>query len=155
MTVSQNANATIAVALGIPVALVIGGILGGAGLVTGWFGIGQISDGVPVPTLVGVIMALVGVIVMDGAEGQTIAFQTVSLENAKALQLSDAEMNSYNNEIDEINNVKEMVGRDLAQLQKPGLGDSTKLWAKYSSSLSPESFSAVQKIAAQFIKNAK
>jgi hypothetical protein len=90
-----------------------------------------------------------GLVILDDAQGQTITFQALSASQAQALSVTQTERDAYNSNLDEINDIRESVGADLAQLKNPTAADSRAAWAKYSSAVSPDAMSAVSKIVAK------
>jgi hypothetical protein len=94
-----------------------------------------------------------GLLLLDGAQNQTVAFDTLTAPQAAKLDIAPAQMDAYNHELAEINAIRETIQGDvLGRVQK---GDTVlesqihSMWTSYQSILSPEAFSALVKVSAQ------
>lgn len=92
----------------------------------------------------------VGAMILD--ENQSMSFAEVSAADAAKLDLSEAELASFNDEVDQANALLEEAEAELSKLSNPSLEDSKMIWASLKDSVSPETFSAMQKITSQIQK---
>lgn len=60
-----------------------------------------------------------------------------------------SELELFNQEIDQVNAVVEHVSLELSEMENPTKEDSTRIWKDMKDALSPEAFSALQKVTAQ------
>jgi hypothetical protein len=123
-------------------------------------GIACLSSGLGVGTLMaaadaegGFIIAasaaIVGLVLLDGSAGQDVAFAAVSPAVAQSIGLSSAEAEAYNHELDSINLIRQNVESqmDPAASNQANIQKASALWKSYQNDLSPEAFSAVEKVA--------
>jgi hypothetical protein len=104
-------------------------------------------------TKVGLIalgVALLGFVALDDEQG--LSFNEVSEQQAAQLGLSASEMESFNSEIDQVNALSVHVTSQMVSLSSPTVEDSVAAWGSVHDSVSPEAFSAMQKITAQLYK---
>jgi hypothetical protein len=128
--------------------------VGGApqGVLLAIAGIGLMIDGATHVRPDAVAEELVGLIALDGAQGQTFVFKPVLASEAQSLNLTQDELTAYNSQLDEINDVRESVIADLSAMKNPTVADSQAAWKNYDSALSPEAVSAIEKIGASQIR---
>jgi hypothetical protein len=93
--------------------------------------------------------AIVGLVLLDGSNSQDIAFAAVSPAVAQSIGLSNAELDAYNHELDTINLIRENVESQLntSDSNQANVQKAATLWKTYENDLSPEAFSAVEKVA--------
>ncbi len=142
LTYSRPSNAMIGALMGNPALAIAGASIG-----VGSFFAMNATDGE-----VGIIGLLLGFVILDGENGQTLEFKELSQKSAKSLKVSEEERQSYNAEIDQVRFVASEVSAELGQMKKPKLKDSQKLWSELGQNLAPETLSAVQKISRQLVK---
>ncbi len=87
-----------------------------------------------------------GLIILDGEQGQEIAFQPISSEIAGTKGLTDAELSSYNAEVDQLNAILDQVTFELSFVQKPTTEHSKALWSNMVDGLSSETLTALNKL---------
>lgn len=155
LTVSRPAKAAIGIAVLHPMALV-GLVVAGGGM----FGAIKIlkkseqTVGFKKALLeifglgVGFIGAL-GFSVLDGDEGQTMSFREVSLEESAELGFTQVEFENFNSEIDQANFLLSEATNQISQIENPSSEDSRLVWDGLKDQVSPETFSAMQKIVLQ------
>ncbi len=95
------------------------------------------------------------VLLLDGEQGASIEFHSLSEKQARSLGLTQSEQDGYNSEISQINAVRE----EITLRMQPEFNQTSELrleeslqkihqhWTELSPTLSPEAFSAVQKIS--------
>ena len=71
---------------------------------------------------------------------------------ANDMGVTNAEMNSFNMEIDQANILLEEVSIKTQELVEPTPEAVRAIWEEYQEFVSPETFSAMEKIGAQFSK---
>ena len=142
---------------GIPV-MVVGGVTTAGGLALygtalavkaggsdsdGWraFGIGILSIGV----------TLVGLVVLDSKDQQGAVFGTLDDKTAQAMNISSNELAAYNSELDEVNAIRDEVTARLLESKNPTVQESQAAWSELKGSISPESFSVVEKISLNMV----
>jgi hypothetical protein len=97
--------------------------------------------------MAGALTSAVGVILLD--DGQNFHFHKVSQTEGNKIGLTSAEVASFNSEIDQVNALASHVGSELSGLTNPTVNDSVAIWASVKDAISPETFTAMQKISAQ------
>lgn len=100
-----------------------------------------------VTLLFGLPLIALGLIVLDGEQG--VQFQSLSLEQANQLGVSEAELAIYNSEVDQANMLIEEVKTELSQQKNPTEQDSVVAWNNLKDLVSPETFATMQKIVSQ------
>lgn len=106
---------------------------------------GGIPEGYRKPLyIISTIGFFVGAIILD--KNQSMSFAEVSFADAERLNLSKEEVASFNSEIDQANALLEEAEAELSKLSNPSLKDSRMIWASLKDTVSPETFSAMQKI---------
>ncbi|MGE3608148.1 MAG: hypothetical protein AB7I27_01075 [Bacteriovoracaceae bacterium] len=98
------------------------------------------------------LLAVAGVIILDGSEGQQFAFTKLDSQNAIKLGLSVDEMNSFNSEIDQANFLISEVNHELSQIESPSAQDAAKIWKDLKELVSPETYAVMGKITSQLGK---
>jgi hypothetical protein len=84
---------------------------------------------------------LAGIVMLD-EEGSSLTFKEISKETANEFNISLKEMNTYNNELDEVNAVFEEV---TSQLDADStIEDSEALWSEYGEYLSPQTLKVMK-----------
>lgn len=144
---AKRAEAIVGLATANPAAALLGLALWGGGGGAALYGLmreDNTGDGLFYGGFIGVIA---GIVLLDGKNSQDIAFSPISSDEAKSIGLTDAELSAYNNELDKINLVRENVESQVSGNSNESVQDASKLWDKYRSDLSPEAFSAAQKVA--------
>ena len=94
--------------------------------------------------ILGIPVIAVGLIVLDGE--QDIAFSELSASEASRLGVSEAELATYNSEIDQANMLMADVKSELSKLEKPTAQDSVKAWSAVRDLVSPATYATMQKI---------
>lgn len=88
-------------------------------------------------------------LIMD-SRSDVIQFQPLNIKEAKELNLTDDELESYNSELNRINALMEESILRLSQSTKDNQGSLSKeLYENIKSELSPSTFSVVQKLLLQ------
>ena len=95
-------------------------------------------------------LGVVGLIVLEGE--QQLAFTELTTAEALKLNISESEKQSFNAELDQVNAVMAQVTAEVSSLENPTLADSQAAWMEVSQSLSPESFTVMQKITLQLYR---
>lgn len=125
--------------------------IGGAAATTGGFAhfVKRFDrhEGIP-----GFIVFILGIVMLDGENGQEMAFSQVNKEEGQKIGLTEAERLSYNAELDQVNFMLEDVNATLSTMEKPRLEDSAKVWQDLKPMVSDLTFSAIQKISAKSFK---
>jgi len=98
----------------------------------------------------GFVGAYVGVILLEDNSGN-LNFVPMSSHNAEKLQVSQKELDIYNSEVEELNNIKEVieaqVSNNVTELEV------TELWKDYRVNLSPETMQVASKIVLEVFNN--
>lgn len=102
--------------------------------------------------LMTVPLGLFGLVLLDGAIGQTIQYKAVNAQEAQKLGLTSEEVASYNSHLEEVNLVLQSVESDLGEIKNPTTKDSAAVWSKYSGALPQATMSATAKISAAAFK---
>ena len=106
------------------------------------FGIGILSLGV----------TLVGLVVLDSKDQQGVTFGPLDEKTAQTLNVSPNELSAYNSELDEVNAIRDEVTARLLESKNPTVQESQAAWAEFKDSISPESFSVVEKISLKMVE---
>ena len=93
------------------------------------------------------ILAIVGIVILDGEGSQTVSLGPINDTMAKKIGATAYEQSVFNNELDMANYLLEQVDHDLSKIKKPTVKDSTKIWKGYESLVSPETLSVMGKIS--------
>jgi len=140
----QRAQAIVGIILGNPVIMLAGLVPAGIGVA---YDISSPHPDAKLETLA----FLTALVFLNGQNGRDVAFSPIqSASEAHKLGLSDSELTAYNRELDTLNLIREQVE---SQLTSAG-GDresARAVWTKYQNLLSPEAYSAAQKIATRAI----
>lgn len=122
---------------------------GGAGLVRAVAGEPTYMEYGVAYTFAGV--GALGMIVLDGEGMQTLAFQEISSADAKRLGVNEIERLSFNSELDQVNLLTAEIQVRLNEQTSPTAAMAKDLWEGTRDCLRPDTFSAMQKIAAQWV----
>lgn len=137
------------------VMLKVGGVGIGASVVyivagpNKWTG-SKVEEAAMTAGLLGWLSAILGLVILD--DKQTMAYAPLYAEEAKKIGLSQAELQNFNAEVDQINALAAFVDSELERMEKPTQEDSAHLWLEVKDSLSPEAFSALIKVTSQIYK---
>lgn len=88
-----------------------------------------------------------GLIILDGENGQTASFQALTKEQAKEKHISEVEMISYNNEVDELNAISSEVEEKLSVQDDKSVQASAILWGTFVDQIEPDTIKALRKLA--------
>ena len=154
LTVSKPSHSAVSlVTFNAPLALMSLGMLAGAGI-GGIFAEKNyhsnsdiIANGATFIGIGSAIIAVVGIITLDGEGGQKLMFAELSQKQAKLLGVSASEKEIFNSELDMANQVFSQVTSELDQMEKPKAQDAKALWEQYESMLSAETVSVMKKIS--------
>lgn len=102
--------------------------------------------------LLGYLGAIIGLVVLDGEQGQEVEFSALSLEEAKSLEITVAEMESFNAEIDQVNILFSEVALQLEGIEKPTTTDAKAAWDGLEGLVAQETFSAMKKISVKSVR---
>lgn len=94
----------------------------------------------------------IGLVLLDGEEEQGVEYKKLSEDQALELGINAQEREMYNFEIDQVNLVLNEVAIETEKLENPTPEQVKEIWEDYRFYLNPASFSALQKIGNQFIK---
>lgn len=95
-------------------------------------------------TLGGIAMAGFGLFILEGE--QKITFAELSSDQGEKLGLSALEVQTYNEELDQVNALNTEVTELLSSLQNPTEKDSVEAWMNVKDAVSLETFKAMGKI---------
>jgi hypothetical protein len=147
---TQRAEAVVGLLTLNPVAAVFGLALTGAGGVLTEDGLLRTATldfaGVP-EEYTGLASIFVGMVMLNAKDSQDIAFSKLSPAQAQAIGLSSAELSAYNNELDTINLIRENVETQVSSTSPQDIQKAASMWQQYQTDLSPEAYSAAQKVA--------
>ncbi len=102
-------------------------------------------------TLAGTIFVntIIGTLILDNSGHAKAALSPIGEDVAKKAQITPAELLSYNAELEITQQVLDQVSAEISQKPKAEQNHfASKLWDQYRSVMSPESFSALQKLIA-------
>jgi len=144
---------------GVPV-IIAGGVLTVAGVVGVGLGLDAFSTCATFSctsddfTFVSLAVTVIGLVVLDDSNGQhgpSFSFGPLTAQQAAHLNLTAAELNSYNAELDEINAISQQVVAEVsasgATNARAGIQASAASWNTYKDEISPETFSALTKVS--------
>lgn len=114
------------------------------------FGQALTRPGIPKAPWWMLIPIVAGFVILDGE--QEVSYVPLSEEDAEKLKIGQEELENFNQEIDQVNAVVEHVSVQLSEMENPTKEDSINIWKDVKDSLSPEAFSALQKVTAQLYK---
>lgn len=154
LTVSKPSHSAVSlVTFNAPLALMSLGMLAGAGI-AGIVGDKNyhsnndvIANGSAFLMIGAAVIAVVGIVTLDGEGGQKIQFAELSQKEAKLLGVTAEEKRIFNSELDMANQVFTQVTTDLDRMEKPQAKDAKALWEQYESMLSVETVSVMKKIS--------
>ncbi len=92
-----------------------------------------------------------GLVILDGENGQEIQFKRVPNERLMSMNLTEAEAKAYNDNTEELSAAFKMVSAELTT--ESTVEDAQKLWAEQELVLGKDSINAARKVLAQTIKN--
>lgn len=125
-------------------ALLMVGLLGGSGG-------GLIVAAARMPFEVWGIVTIIGVVILDGENGRTMEFTTITPEAAKKLGITKEERLSYNSELDQVNFLLSEVNDEIQASTKDSKA-SERAWASVKDLVAPETYSTLTKIAKSMVK---
>ncbi|MGK5088624.1 hypothetical protein WDW86_13785 [Bdellovibrionota bacterium FG-2] len=102
-----------------------------------------------VELLAGGTLGIAGLVVLDQEGSKEIAFSELSIEQATALSVTDESREVYNQELEELNAIKDSVASDLSGDQHPTIEKSAELWNSYKANLSPATLEVMGKVLSQ------
>ncbi len=73
-------------------------------------------------------------------------FTFISEDVAKKLHISKTQMESYNRELDQLNEMMSEVSHELEVMKKPTIEDAVSLWSGLKGAVSTTTLEAIQKI---------
>ena len=136
-------------------------VVGGAVLTTG-LGIGLIpSEGCGKESffcfhtkdIVAALMDFAGLVILDSNDHHGVAFSALSEKDANTLGVSDEQALAYNNELDELNAIRDEVTARLLESKKPTLEMSQAAWNELKTQVSPKAYTVVEKISQKMLSN--
>jgi hypothetical protein len=91
---------------------------------------------------------IAGLVLLDD-QGRAEISSELSQEQISAAELTDSEIEAFQNEIEEVNAIKDMVASEIASIEddKTRLDEAGRLWSEYSQALSDETAVALFKLA--------
>ena len=104
----------------------------------------------PVKDFVGIGSAILigaGLILLEGQ--QSFSYSEITQEDAQDLGITESERLSFNSQIDEVNAVNAQVTAEVSSIEDATAEDAKAVWETARSALSPEAFSALQKVTLQ------
>lgn len=140
---SPPSKALVGVATGSSAVLVAGLVLGSGGSLV------IAAAGRPFGEFL--LATLFGIVMLDGENGRTMEFTTVSVEAAKKLGITKDERLSYNSELDQVNFLLSEVNEEIQATTKDTKA-SERAWASVKDLVAPETYSAMTKIAKAMVK---
>ena len=96
--------------------------------------------------VMGAVFSVLGLIILDGDEGQKIEFAALSDEQGSMLGITNIERLTYNSEVDLANTILDQISSDVETSENPSEELSKELWGRYSQYVSPETFKVMQTI---------
>jgi hypothetical protein len=147
---TQRAEAVVGLLTLNPIGALLGLGIGVAGSAVGTEGIARYGTFHPdgaAEIAVGMAAAFVGFVMLDGSNSQDIAFSKLTPAQAQPLGITSNELSAYNNELDTINLIRENVETQVPSTSPQDVQKAASLWQQYSSDLSPDAYSAAQKVA--------
>lgn len=88
-----------------------------------------------------------GVFLLDGEQGREVIFNEVSIDEAHFLNMSSEEVARYNDELEQVNAIRQDILVELAKTNEPTHEQARQLWNEMGKDLlSPEAFTATMKI---------
>jgi hypothetical protein len=101
-------------------------------------------------TVVSAAIVAVGVVVLE--DGNSISYVSLSPADAHKIGLSQSELQSYINDLEEINALTTHVSSELASISNPTIEESAAVWTSVKEAVSADTFSALVKVTAQLYK---
>lgn len=136
MATTPKAEAVVGLATGNLVLAVSGIGVTGTGLV--------ISAGAQDGGLMFLLGAIWGTIMLDGENGQEVAFEELTDENILDAELTQAEVLAFDRNLEEINLVTNQIASELGE--NSTIEESQALWADYSQALDANAYNALVKL---------
>lgn len=93
-----------------------------------------------------------GIVMLDGKEGRTMEFTSISKAAATKLGVTESERVSYNSELDQVNFLLSEVNEQIKSSPKKDVKTSKQAWESVEDLVSVETFSTMQKIAKSMVK---
>lgn len=153
LTASTPSKAAIGLVTGSPITVIAGVVVAAGGAVT------TLSAEKAPDIITGLLMyiggigaMIAGAVVLDGEDGQELAFTPVDLRAARKLNLSESELLAFNQEVDQINALAAYVNMEISSHEKPSAMDAANLWNDVRSEISPEAFSALAKVSGHLLR---
>lgn len=97
----------------------------------------------------GVPLAGLGLLLLDGEQGQQVAFGELSSEDASQMGVSESERLIFNSELDQANFLTTHVESRMVEIKSPSNEDSIAAWAEVKNEVSPETLSVMAKVLSQ------
>lgn len=158
VSVSRPSHALVAVGMLEPAMILAGIGIAGAGAIgiVGGYKLSKSESilkqfGGYVIGIAGTLTSGYGLLILDGESVRMMEFSELSSETSANLGLTPAEVASYHAELDQVNFLLAEVHGELSSIKKPTVTDSAEAWAKVKDSVSPETFSALEKISSQLL----
>lgn len=99
----------------------------------------------------GVALAGIGVIILDDKRVADIEFRTIDLSNVRDYSgFSRSDVEIYNSEIEILNAIRQRIVKEVGE--DGDTADAEKLWLKYESYMSPETFAIAKAKAKTFVE---
>lgn len=147
---SRPSHAAVGALVGAPAIVVTGLVtagVGGAGLIAVSACAPDCKEGAVPVFFLGALLAGLGLIILEGE--QKVEFKNLSESQAQKLKLTAAEMESFNAEIDKVNALTSFVTEEVVSQNIQNSEGAAELWKSVKDLVSPESFSAMIKVANQ------
>ncbi len=97
--------------------------------------------------LMGGITATVGLIALDGQQGQTVSLTSIDNKLAAELNISEHEQAMYNSELEELNFIMTEVSEEISRFNKPTVREAKDVWARFENVISPESMKVLTQLS--------
>ena len=158
MTTSFQANALvggITMLSGGTSTIALTGLYVGLGGVAGSFFVGVLAgpgnEGLStLSAYTAMVSLVVGVIILDGENGQEIQFKKMSEADLLNINLTQNEARAYNENIEELTQAFKMVSSDLNKDSK--VEDAVKLWDEQESILGSDTINGARKVLAHALR---
>ena len=157
--IPRRSEAGLGALLAAPAVITIGAVTGGVAAAAAIGGLiafnGKNEVGVIVGFVVmfyGAIGSVLGLVILDD-HSSNLELEALRDEHAAALGISTTETQAYNQELDEINAAKKTIEAEVRAMEKPSIDHAQKRWQEMRGNISPDAFSALEKISAEFVRN--
>jgi hypothetical protein len=152
--VAHPPRANAAAGIGLAVAGGGGIALMVAGGVTVALGLGMSSESMN--DAMGQILFFLGFLLLDKEDGEII-FGSISESDSQKLGVSQDQINSYNQELDKINLIREQIQSELYTAvqngEKVDFSTAHEKWEQYKAHISPAAYAVLEKISANVVEN--